>query len=485
MVKTFLQFDNPNKNVDETTLRTNIFMLQNGYIDEARAIHRFPGLSLFCDLGTGAKIDGLKWWNNKGVLIANSGGKTFSISDNVGTFTDITGATLLNDNRVQYAEIHDGDDNKLKLFMANGTNMIHTDAGNTVAMNSGISSNCPNKVSQIAHLRRRIICNDLDYPTFWRASDTAKPLSYADNVNYAAELTPDSINALFIQAERLNIVGQQHIENWWYTGASSGDPFSLVGDGIIDTGSINEYSIGKLGNLVCFLNNSRDVVLLDNYTPTVISGAYAKFIHNLDIVSDVEADIINSIGGRKFLILRFTSSQICLAYDFQSQVWTELKWFNSTTGQLENWRGRCYAYCINWGFHLVGDATTGKIYKMSTNYYDNAGEAMQTMIITGNYNHDTLQNKRSNSLTFYVRRGDGKTNNTDLEPKILVYVRDDFNNAWSTTPIEVNLGSVGNRFILDPCYSLNSCYKARQYKIVFSDNANLVLTGIEEDYDKV
>jgi hypothetical protein len=50
-----------------------------------------PGLTEFCNLGEGAKVDGLHYWTRQDVLAASCNGKMFKITE-TGTKTDITGA---------------------------------------------------------------------------------------------------------------------------------------------------------------------------------------------------------------------------------------------------------------------------------------------------------------------------------------------------------------------------------------------------------
>ena len=108
-----------NKAIDEVGLRGYGAALQDCYVDLEGNVHRRPGLELLCDLGTGAAVEGLYWWDEQSMVIAVSGGETYKITDSSGSNTQISGDTFETGTRVIFSNY--GDD---ALYAANGAKIL-------------------------------------------------------------------------------------------------------------------------------------------------------------------------------------------------------------------------------------------------------------------------------------------------------------------------------------------------------------------------
>jgi|GEM_PF-1905370 len=108
------------KNIEEEALNAVGASLLDGYLDEFGNVVGRPGLVEFCDLQTGEPVDGIYWWPVQKIAIAVSGKKVFKITDNNGSYVDITGdvngdhETIKKLVRPTYADFGD------KLYLANG-----------------------------------------------------------------------------------------------------------------------------------------------------------------------------------------------------------------------------------------------------------------------------------------------------------------------------------------------------------------------------
>ena len=61
-------------NVDESVINAPAADMYDGYVDEAGAFNRRPGMSQFVDLGTDAPVDGIFYWPEVDYLVAVSKG---------------------------------------------------------------------------------------------------------------------------------------------------------------------------------------------------------------------------------------------------------------------------------------------------------------------------------------------------------------------------------------------------------------------------
>ena len=111
----------PYRNVDESELDQISPLAQDGYIDEFGYMQKRPGMDLVVDLGTNAAIDGLYWWEQLGILLIVSNGRTWKMTDSTGTIVEITGDVLTAGTPVRFAV------NTTIMTMANGGRMVTTD----------------------------------------------------------------------------------------------------------------------------------------------------------------------------------------------------------------------------------------------------------------------------------------------------------------------------------------------------------------------
>jgi hypothetical protein len=83
------------KNIDNKILQNDYSLeLYDGYLNEFKQKTKRAGLLNLCNLSENNNIDGLYWWENKNIAIANCDGSIFKITDSVGSFTNITGDKL-------------------------------------------------------------------------------------------------------------------------------------------------------------------------------------------------------------------------------------------------------------------------------------------------------------------------------------------------------------------------------------------------------
>lgn len=147
----------PYKNVDSISDIKNADALFDGYVDEAGNSVKRPGLSAFVDLSTSRAVDGLFWWDAKGVVIAVSQGNIYSI-DSAGNKTDLTGDKLSDTGgRTYFAS-----DGKY-VIMTNGGRMVYTDGVNPT--NFIQDKDAPVNVSRLDWIDGYVLASDSTSPS--------------------------------------------------------------------------------------------------------------------------------------------------------------------------------------------------------------------------------------------------------------------------------------------------------------------------------
>ena len=436
--------------------------LVDGFINEFGNIVKRPGLSSFIDTTEAEKIDGLFWWDEKEIVIAVSNGNIFSITASDGAFTQLGGDTLQVGGKVSFAS------NATTLVMANGGRMVtYTGTGNPAFVADG---DAPTTVSHVVFLDQYIVAlrsgsaiahfSAVNDATAWAALDL-----------FTAESKPDDLVSMTAAYGEIHLLGKATKESW-ITGI---DPaFIRVDAGTLEVGCIAPDSLVNADGILIWLDHRRRVVMLTGRTLRRISTPFDDEIRDITPVTDAKGMYI-SIGRRSFYIINFPTDDSTYVYDLSTEQWAEWgKWSGSYSEFICNE----YTYAKTWDLHLLGDANTGKIYKMDANIYQDAGAVMRTLVRFGHISHGTMNKKRSKEIKIRLKRAAGGV--SDNEPKVKLRWKDD-NKLWSNWK-ELSLGKMGDTDFILSLRRLGM-YRTRQYELTHSENSDFILVSMEEDVE--
>lgn len=505
--------------------------LVDGYINEFGNIVKRPGMELFADLGVTSKIDGLYWWDKKGVGIAISGGRTYKLTSTSGGFTDVTstGDLLQTGSRVSFANIPDENDNNV-LFMANGGKMVTygigthvTNGGNyyfcikdhtaTTGDEPGVGANwtefwvqtlnpsttawvlatayvdnntsappafiadadAPTQVTHVAAISQYMLALEAGGER-WYHPESSNPLAWRGVLDsYAAQTKPDDLLALHTSIGEVILHGKNTIEFWYedVTGAFSLLKQATIEMGIGAAGSVAKDSRGRY----VWLTNKRRVAILEGRTPRIISGPFDDEIRDIAGVTDGKGMVID-IGRREFYVLSFSTENITYVCDLSTEKWAEWGNWNSGIGSYDEFICNTYAYSKAWNLHLLGSTTTGKIYKMNTSIYQDEGNTLRTALLTGHVSHGTMNRKSSHWVKIRAKRGVGGV--SDNEPVLMIRYRDE-NDDWSNW-FQESLGKMGEHNFILTMWKLGT-YRTRQWEIAHAADSPFILIDMEEEFE--
>lgn len=453
------------QNIDDVELTGISPYLMDGWVDEKGCTHRRPGLDLFVDLGTAAKVDGLYWDDNFQKLFAVSNGKIFAVTDKEGTNSNITGNGLNAGTRPSFTS------NGTYVVMANGGKMItYNNSGTTTYM---ADTDAPDAVTCVGYLDTYILANHTNEAKFYWSGVNALTWDALDFVT--AESKPDYVKAMGVAWREVLLAGSTSLEFWYDDGTT---PFSRLEGAFIERGILAPYSLKAIDNTWFFVDNERHVTRLDGRTPKVISTPFDKTLQSCEGLSSAKGSHI-TISGKALYVLQVPTENRTFVYDYKNDDWAEWGYWNSTKAEYEAWIGECVEYVPAWNLHLVGSRKDGKIYKMSTSYYDDDGNIMRTARRTGYIDHDTLAKKKCNSLTIKFKKGIGQTSGGT--PYVMIKWRDDGKTTWSNEHW-LSLGKVGETEFITTLDRLG-IYRSRQYEIAVTDAVPLIIVDAEADVD--
>lgn len=454
----------PYANTEEAEMDGVSVSVVDAYVNELGHTVKRPGLNEWNDLGTSARLDGLYWWDEQGVVLSVSNGRVFKHTDFTGTATELLGTTLNVGNRVTFAS---GITNAV---MANGGRMVHTDLSTLTQMADG---DAPTAVSHVTTLDNYVLANTINS----RAVNFSNVLSltaWDSPDTFQKSGKPDDLVALNEGWSELILSGKGSTEVWYNDGVT---PFVRRSNGLIDRGCGAAYTVTRVGNDWIWLDDKRRFVKLDQRSPTHISFPYHKLITSFSSVDDAISDNME-VAGFPLYVTSFPSARRTLAYNYQKEGWAEWGYWNTENATYEAFRGSCYCYAKAWNLHLVGDRENGKIYTMSRSHYSDNGNPIRTLRRTGFISHGTSGLKTSNEIAFTFKRGQG--NSAVSEPVCTLRWRN-HGGAWSNER-RMSLGAVGDHYVTARTHRLGE-YRRRQYEICHTDASDFVLVDAQEDVE--
>jgi len=459
------------RNADGVELNDRDSRLVNGYVDELDFICRFPGLDEWKDLGlgSGARIDGLYWWEHLSCALAVADGKVFKLTypNQVATSTELFNTARLEQNaRASFCT--DG----TSAFIANGGQIGFTNGTADVAFVA--DGDAPTTVSAVSYLDTYILASvsgtnkfqwcDVGDPTAWNA------LSFASAAGDA-----DLIQTHCVRNRQIFIFGTASIEIWESDGET---PFIRQPGGFVQVGCIAPASVIVLESGIYWLDNNRRFVRWNGNSVERISSPYDKEIQGYTSVSDCAGDAME-INGQQLLQWNFTAANKTLVFNENTGKWSERGDWDDSTGVFNRWRGNAYCYCPAWGVHLVGDKSSSIIYAMSDEYHDDDGDVLRLQMTSGHLDFGTNARKEAGGLTVRAKRG-----HTALTTNPRLTVRWNNDNRGFGNEHDIDLGARGEREIIRQIPA-RGIFRTRQYEIVGTDAAPLIFGMAEQEVEAI
>lgn len=439
---------------------------------------RRPGLSTF-GAGLGFVADGAFYWEEKDLVYLVAGTNLYSLNK-LGQ-TALIGSGLFGDGgNVAWAESADftlvTPGATRKLFAANGGKIVSYDGATAKQLDD---ADAPQSVSHIVLFDSYMLANDLARPKYDESilhSKVADPISW-EGAFFSAENKSDRINAMHSAWDEIALFGSRSIENFYNDGVT---PFVPIPGGNVESGTLSPWTIKNAGNSYIYLDSGRKLIRLAGRQPVEVSQA-------IDNLLDGDVDYANArgevftLGSRKIYLL--TINERTFAFDYEKNEWVgEWGSWVESTATYGPFRARNIINIKQWGLTLGTDITNGKIYKLDFDTYRDDGQEIRSAVITGNIDHGTGREKRSNELRLRLKRGQvQRLTPDDIGPVMLVRWRDNGSKVWSNYR-EVMLGWHGDTEFYYSLYQLGS-YRARQYEFVVTDDTPFSIVEVEEDAD--
>lgn len=189
----------------------------------------------------------------------------------------------------------------------------------------------------------------------------------------SAEANPDNLLVAYARGREAILGGSDSLEFWALTGAAA-FPFEQVpGTTIQHLGVLCRHSMKDLNDVVIFVASDGTVRMLDGYTPVRISTHAVE--RSIASVSDKDSITATAYRIRGHQFYTISAPTFSWTYDGLTRLWFERQSYAMT-----RWRGEVFVD-IN-GVQVIGDSSTGALYKINSDTYDEAGNHLVWTIRT-------------------------------------------------------------------------------------------------------
>ena len=290
----------------------------------------------------------------------------------------------------------------------------------------------------------------------------------------------DPISTILVIQNNLWLIGELTTEPWIGTGASD-FYFQQIQGTFINHGCIAKYSAATT-DVIGFwlmqdLQGKNIVMKTEGYDVREVSTPYLVSQFNTYETTDDAIGMILQIEDHAFYILVFPTANITWAMELTTGYWFQLGKWNTNTGNFDRYRanGCCFAF----GFNLIGDYATGKVYKLNPELATDDGDNMKFIrtflhMVGPEFQRVIYKNASANIEPGTSTKEVGSDDDND-EPEIFLSWSDDRGKTYGT-PIPQSMGRQGE-YLTDPQWNRLGYARDRVFKLEWDGPVITALNG--------
>lgn len=393
-----------------------------------------PGTEEFAAVGgAGEEVRGIRVFNSlMYVVVGNklvSVDAAATVSGTLGTLSSSSGPVSMSDNGLVSAGL-------------GGNQLMIVDGGKTYIYNvsTGVFSSIVKPADSITFLDGYFIENVKDSMSFV-VSDAYDGMAWNPLASSPVAGSPDISKAAVNLHQQLWIVKDYSAEIWYNAAVptSQGSPFLRLPGAVIDFGTVNGASVVVGDNSLFWVAQQKTgtgagfigAVEVVNYIPRPITPPSIVYLWRQYARVDDVFGFAYVDEGHTFIVWTFPTANATWVYDATAQMWHERSEYNRAAPySINRWKGNCYAFYDN--RHFIGGWRDGKLYAMSTGYYDDAGvPIIAERVCPTIYDDKTLKKAVVHRLSLDMETGVGNPP-ADIDPEISLAFSRDFGNTWSS-----------------------------------------------------
>jgi len=301
-----------------------------------------------------------------------------------------------------------------------------------------VTSSNVTQITDVDYLPSSSISQSYGYFIFSIKDSNEWQISDQDSIAFSgfiaqADASPDLIVRTIQNSGETWIYGTETIEVWAY---NANIDFPYQRSTVINRGCAAKNSVISEDDKMYWLGDDKKIYVSVGYQYTPLSTEpIEQLIAGFNTISDAIFWVYTD-GGQKFLTCQFPSENITLECNL-----TLGEWHKRTSGfNGDRWKANCFENTF--GFNLVGDYQTGKIYKIVFDSTSESGENIYRSFTTP-YFFDLDNPFSFDRIELDIEAGLGNTNNPGKNPQVYLSWSDDYGHTFSNQ-YPASVGGQGN-----------------------------------------
>ncbi|MEN3973112.1 packaged DNA stabilization protein [Sphingomicrobium sp. XHP0235] len=204
-------------------------------------------------------------------------------------------------------------------------------------------------------------------------SELLDPTNIPELNLYTAESLPDDIVALVSTENEIYHFGSESVEIFYNSGDSD-NPFEPIPSGVSFNGCAFPNTALRLDNSVYWVGkDEQGAGVVYRMNGTVGARVSTSSVERaIEAATTVSAHSYQEEGNTFY---RVNTDRATWVFNLATQLWHEEAWLNPATGDQERARPEHHVYAL--GGHLVTDYASGRVYRQSLDYHDDAGQEIR------------------------------------------------------------------------------------------------------------
>lgn len=267
-------------------------------------------------------------------------------------------------------------------------------------------------------------------------------LTWAALDSQTVESNPDDLVGVKSDSSNLWLFGTKTTEVFQNTG-NAVFPFQRIAGAVIETGCAAQLTIQEINNELYWLgtDDNGDAILWksNGYNATRASTQpIERKIAESTNISESYGWVYHE-RGHAFYLLQVKGLDTTLVLDVATGLWHERSYRDPRLFETQQHRGSCHIFFK--GKHLIGDRQFGKVYELSLDIYDDAGDEIVRTRISPHIHQERMLVGVS-KLELDMETGVGLQSGQGSNPQIMLQYSKDGGRTWSNE-LWRDIGKVG------------------------------------------
>jgi hypothetical protein len=242
---------------------------------------------------------------------------------------------------------------------------------------------------------------------------------------------PGDIVGMIVDHGDVQVLGTLKSQSYYNSG-NADFPFTRIPSSRMEQGCSAPYSLQRIDNTTFWIGNDEHgsgvVWRAQGFTPTRISShSVERDIQALHSDIDEVSSWVYQHDGHPFYCITLPSKT--WVYDVATSLWHERIYWNSTLGIEESHRAETHVSA--WGYHFVGDKSSGEIHLMASNIGDDDGDEIRRVRRGAHLYHEDKRLFIS-EFSLHLETGVGLSSGQGSDPLIMMRYSWDGGKTWSS-----------------------------------------------------